>query len=176
VNHLFYPIQLLYINLVTDGIPALSLAFAPRSTNTMKEPPQTGVHLLQKREKSYILTVGSIASIVTLGIYFMYLRYTNEPLAKAAVFSGLTFIQQFVLLDLWFGGRSIMSHMKQLLSPIFIGAFVLPFITQLFILRIPAVAEIFSIPSVSMGQYWIFVALSFGSFVLMRTIRRFVRI
>lgn len=176
VNHLFYPIQLLYINLVTDGIPALSLAFAPRSTNTMKEPPQTGVNLLQKREKSYILTVGSIASIATLGIYFLYLRYTNEPLAKAAVFSGLTFIQQFVLLDLWFGGRSIMGHAKQLMSPIFIGAFVFPFLTQLFILRIPAVAQMFSIPSVSMGQYWIFVALSFGSFMLIRTMRRFVRI
>lgn len=48
---LFYPIQLLYINLVTDGVPALMMAFSPRDANLMTVSPQKEMILLKKKDQ-----------------------------------------------------------------------------------------------------------------------------
>lgn len=176
VNHIFYPIQLLYVNLVTHGPPALVFAFAPRSSRIMKEPPHRGIELLEKREKTYIFVMGIISAIGMLAMYYLYAIYANIPLAQAAVFSGLTFIQQFVLFDLWFGNRTMATHIKHMFHPIFLAAFLFPYLTQLLILRIPAFAHMFSVPAVSMGHYWAFVGLSLISFIAMRGVRRFIHI
>jgi Ca2+-transporting ATPase len=176
VNHIFFPIQLLYVNLVTHGPPALVFAFAPRSSRTMKEPPHRGIELLEKREKTYILVMGVIAAIGMLAMYYLYAIYSTKPLAQAAVFSGLTFIQQFVLFDLWFGNRNMATHVKHMFHPIFLAAFLFPYVTQLLILRIPTIADMFSVPAVSMGHYWAFVGLSLISFFAMRGVRRFIHI
>ncbi len=176
VNHIFFPIQLLYVNLVTHGPPALVFAFAPRSSRTMKEPPHRGIELLERREKTYIFVMGIISAIGMLAMYFIYATLSTAPLAQAAVFSGLTFIQQFVLFDLWFGNRSLFTHPRHMVHPIFLAAFLFPYLTQLIILQVPSVATMFNVPTVSIGQFWAFVGLSFVSFVAMRGIRRFIHI
>lgn len=53
---LFYPIQLLYINLVTDGLPALMLSFSPKDPNLMKVLPQKDLEILKPNDKRYIIS------------------------------------------------------------------------------------------------------------------------
>lgn len=174
-NHILFPIQLLYINLVTDGVPALSLAFSPRSAHLMAEKPQKELQLLQKKEQLYILLVGIVTSIITLFSYWFYLK-TSEGIAKAAVFSVLTLIQSFIYVDLWLSHRSLHTHLKTLLSPVFLAAFLFPFFTQLMIVRIPAVSKVFSIASASYTQFGVFIILSAVVLIGIRGIKKIIHI
>lgn len=174
-NHVLFPIQLLYINLVTDGVPALSLAFSPRSSHLMKEKPQRNLELLRKKEQTYILFVGIISSIITLGSYALFLR-ESEGIARAAVFSVLTLIQSFIYVDLWLSHRSLHTHMKAMVSPIFLASFIFPFITQLFIVRIPSVAKVFNITQVSFVQFGLFILLAALILIGIRGIKKIIHI
>ncbi len=174
-NHILFPIQLLYINLVTDGIPALSLSFSPRSSHLMSEKPQKELELLQNKEKLYILLVGIITSIITLFSYWYFLG-VSEGIARAAVFSVLTLIQSFIYVDLWLSHQPLHTHFKTLVSPVFFAAFLFPFVTQLVIVRVPVIAKAFSISPASYEQFGGFILLSALVFVGIRGVKKIIHI
>jgi len=174
-SHILFPIQLLYINLVTDGVPALSLAFSPRAPHLMGEKPQKEMELLQSKEKLYILLVGILTSIITLFSYWYFLG-TSIGIARAAVFSVLTLIQSFIYVDLWLSHQPLHTHYKTLLSPMFFAAFLFPFFTQLIIVRIPAVAKVFSIAPASFTQFGIFILLSALVLVGIKGVKKIIQI
>ena len=154
---LFYPIQLLYINLVTDGLPALMLAFSPRDTGLMSITPEKEMVLLKSKDQSYIGAVGFVGAILVIVSYFIF---SGQKLGGAAAFSILTIIQSFVFIDLWLSHRHIHESFKHLLSPLFFLAFILPLVLQFIILSHPVSAGIFKILPVSTLIYFEFVGLS----------------
>ncbi|MCX6732138.1 MAG: cation-translocating P-type ATPase [Candidatus Roizmanbacteria bacterium] len=174
-NHILFPIQLLYINLVTDGVPALSLAFSPRTTHLMAEKPQKELELLKKKEQLYILLVGIVTSVITLFSYWFYLRISTG-LAQAAVFSVLTLVQSFIYVDLWLSHRHLHTHLKTLISPVFLASFLFPFITQFIIVRIPAISKVFNIASASYLQFGTFILLSACILLGIRGVKKIIHI
>jgi len=158
--HLFYAIQLLYINLVTDGVPALALAFSPRDDNAMKKPPEKKLQLLKDFDQRYILAVGILSTILILTAYFVF-RIKGDVIGKTAAFSVLTLIQSFILIDLWLSHRSLRKHKHQLISPMFLIAFCFPFLTQFVIVKTPWFAKLFRIQPVSLAEYLYFIVISF---------------
>ncbi|MCX6730689.1 MAG: cation-translocating P-type ATPase [Candidatus Roizmanbacteria bacterium] len=174
-NHILFPIQLLYINLVTDGVPALSLAFSPRSSHLMAQKPQKELELLRKKEQLYILLVGIVTSVITLFSYWYYLK-TSEGMAKTAVFTVLTLIQSFIYVDLWLSHRSLHTHLKTLISPVFLASFLFPFVTQLIIVRIPTISKVFNIASASYLQFGTFILLSATILIGIRGIKKIIHI
>ena len=157
--HIFYPIQLLYINLITDGIPALALAFSPRDSMAMKRKPEKKLQLLGKYELLYIIFVGIGSSLLVLLSFFWFSTFYKAA-ATAASFSVLALIQSFIFIDVWLSQRSLFAHFKKISSPIFFIAFLLPFITQASIVMIPAVASIFKVSSVSLLTFIVFICIS----------------
>lgn len=174
-SHILYPIQLLYINLVTDGIPALSLAFSPRSPSIMTEQPAKELELLQNKEKLYILLVGVLTSIITLSSYWIFLK-DSVGMAHTAVFSVLTLIQSFIYVDLWLSHGSVHTNFKKLITPMFLGSFLFPFFTQFIIVRIPVISETFNISPASYTQFGIFILLSSLVLVAIRGVKQIIKI
>ncbi len=174
-HNILFPIQLLYINLVTDGIPALSLAFSPRATHLMTEQPQKELQLLKKKEQLYILLVGIITSILTLFSYYIFLP-TSEGVARAAIFSVLTLIQSFIYVDLWLSHRPLHTHLKTLFSPVFLVTFIAPFLIQLAIVRIPFVSKIFNISPASYLEFGIFVLISSCVLLAIKGVKKSIRL
>jgi len=159
-NHIFFPIQLLYINLVTDGIPALSLAFSPRDPHLMQQSPEKTLTLLKKHDRTHIIFMSLMGSVLILGSFFLFLTYYGDGVADAAAFSVLTLIQSFILIDLWISNRSLHKHILSLTNPVFLIAFIFPFITQYIIVAHPIAAVWFKIAPVSWKTYLIFIGIS----------------
>ena len=90
------PIHLLWINLVTDGFPALCLATDPIDPDVMKRRPRPrserltdGPFLLQA------LLTGLLTGGVTLGVYVFTLRHESLEAARSMAFATLVFSELF---------------------------------------------------------------------------------
>ncbi|MEQ1752125.1 MAG: cation-translocating P-type ATPase, partial [Prosthecobacter sp.] len=88
------PIHLLWINLVTDGLPALCLATDPIDPDVMKRGPRhrferiTDRHFLQTMFLTGILTAG-----VAFVVYYYVLQTKNTEEARTASFTVLVFAE-----------------------------------------------------------------------------------
>jgi Ca2+-transporting ATPase len=73
------PIQILWINLVTDSLPALALATEPAERGIMERPPRDPKEgLLARGLGPYIFIVGLLMAAVTLSIQFWAIK-TGRP-------------------------------------------------------------------------------------------------
>lgn len=159
IRHLFYPIQLLYVNLITDGLPALSLAFSPKDSRAMNQPPEEELTVLKPFDIQYIFLVGLWGTVLVLGGFFIYYWLFNG-VSKTAAFTILVLIQPFILVDLWLTHRHLHTNIEKLFKPIFAASFLFPFIIQFFIVRFPDSAAIFRITPVSIFFYLQFVIIT----------------
>ena len=86
----FTTLQLLFINLVTDSLPAIALGFEKSEKNIMKNPPRhPDESILSGETLKTILTRGSIIGIVTIVAQFIGMQQSPE-LGTAMAFATLT--------------------------------------------------------------------------------------
>jgi hypothetical protein len=84
--------------------------------------------------------------------------------APASAFSVLALTQSFVLIDIWLGHKNISTNLNKLCSPVFLAAFLMPFILQYIIVSVPMISSVFKTQSVSFIIFGSYVVLS--SFIL----------
>jgi Ca2+-transporting ATPase len=63
-------IQVLLVNLVTDGLPALALAGDPASSGTMTSPPRRGTRLFDRPTWLALGAIGTLVGAVTAAAFF----------------------------------------------------------------------------------------------------------
>ena len=86
------PIHLLWINLVTDGLPAISLANDPARKDIMKGKAKT--RIFDKRDITFILLAGALLSILIILEYFV-LDFESQEEVRAVVFSSFVIFEMF---------------------------------------------------------------------------------
>ena len=86
----FTTIQLLFINLVTDSLPAIALGFEKPEKDTMDKPPRDpNESILCKDTLKVVLTRGSIIGIVTILAQYIGMQ-TSDALGAAMAFITIT--------------------------------------------------------------------------------------
>lgn len=123
-------LQILYINLVTDSLPALSLAFSPKDRNIMRRNPRKTMTILGKADFKYVILIGFFGAVLTIASFLMGLAIDDLSLARTMAFTTLVLIQPLILIDLWLSHRIIHRNLSLLKHPIFLVALVLPFVLQ----------------------------------------------
>ncbi|MCR4284603.1 MAG: cation-transporting P-type ATPase [archaeon] len=85
-------LQILFMNLVTDNLPAITLGFNPSSQDVMNKKPRKKSHILDRQLILLILTGGATMGIITLGVFYLVLNILNQGLIVARTTALLTLI------------------------------------------------------------------------------------
>ena len=152
------PIHILWINLVTDSLPALALAFDPANSDIMeRKPVKPGKGIFTKGMTWRIVYQGAMIGLLTLVAFMIGLGTTTTPIdglnldeskievGQTMAFVTLAFSELVHVFNVRNNKKSvfktgILNNMK------LIGAVMLSAILMLVILLIPGLREIFSIP------------------------------
>lgn len=74
------PLQILWMNLVTDGLPALALAVEPAEPDVMKRPPFSPRESIFARGMgSYMIRIGIVFAIITIALMAWAYQRTTDP-------------------------------------------------------------------------------------------------
>lgn len=95
----FTPVQLLWINLVTDGLPALALGVDPYPPDIMSRPPRNPREgVLSKDIFFLILLVAGILTVGTLGIFYWEQADGSDAIRTQTVaFTTIVFFELFLV-------------------------------------------------------------------------------
>lgn len=92
------PVQILFVNIITDSLPAIALGVEPVEKEIMAEKPR------RKKDNLFsdgigvsIVVLGAIQTILTMGAYLFGLLLYNEPVAITMAFYTLNLIQLFYM-------------------------------------------------------------------------------
>ena len=90
------PLHLLWINLATDGLPALALVMDPPEEDILRRPPRPpGAPILGRSEWLNIAWTGLLQAAVTLGVFVWALRTRGIGEARNLAFTTLVFGELF---------------------------------------------------------------------------------
>lgn len=148
------PIHILWINLVTDGLPGLALVTEPAEKNIMKMPPRPPKeNLFAGGLIPKILITGIILAAASLLIQWWAMRQGFDvQLQRSMVFTTLCFVQLGNVLSVRSAYEYILSK-KIFANRSIWGAVVLTLVLQLLLLYVPVLQGIFktvAIPATAM--------------------------
>lgn len=90
------PLQLLWINVVTDGLPALALVIDPAETDVLERPPRRPDEpMLGRPEWQIIGATGLLQAAATLSVFIWALEARDLSTARNLAFSVLVFGELF---------------------------------------------------------------------------------
>ncbi len=91
------PIQILWMNLVTDGLPALALAEDPETSDTMSRPPRNKfVPIFTVLGKKFILIVGIVLAVLALLVFTFFFKAGELEKARTLAFTILVLGQMVI--------------------------------------------------------------------------------
>lgn len=173
------PIHLLWVNLVTDGLPGIALALEPAESNIMQRPPRN------PREAIYAqglwqnaLWVGLLTALITLGT-LAWAYHAGNPHWQTMAFTVLTVVQMGLVLSIRSERESFFSLGLRTNLPL-VGAVLLTLALQLALLYVPSLNHIFKTQPLTLLELgiclgvssFVFLALEAAKWLRRRKIRR----
>jgi P-type Ca2+ transporter type 2C len=172
------PVQILWMNLVTDGFPALALGVEPPERDVMQRSPRDPqAPIIDWKMGRQIIWIGALMAILSLGVG--YTAWVQEPAsAEAAVvaetahgghhevaattwqtmlFTAMVFTQLFLSL----GVRSTRDSLLRIglfSNRPMVAALALTFVLQIAVIYVPVLQTFFRTTALSAGQFAVCVA------------------
>jgi Ca2+-transporting ATPase len=153
------PLQILWVNLVTDGLPGLALGIEPAEKNVMKRPPYPpNENVFARGMASQIIWVGILMGLVSLGVGFYYWSIGN-PNWQTIVFTTLTLSQMGNALALRSERESIFK-LGFLSNKSLLNAVLLTLVLQLAVIYVPFLQSVFKTNPLTAAELAISLLLS----------------
>lgn len=166
------PIHILWINLVTDGLPGIALATEPAEKNIMlRLPRRPGESLFAGGMLYQVLLNGLVLAAAALAAQLWASEQGYDVRTQQSlVFTVLCFAQLANALSV----RSVYKPIfgvSLLINPLLIGSVLLTVLLQLALVYIPAVQQLFKTTALDKDLLIAVLILTVGSLVLIETIK-----
>jgi len=161
----FAPVHLLFINLLTDSLPAIAIGLEPHNKNTMKDKPRDiRIPLLNKKFTTQVILEGLLIAISTIIAFRMGLQAGDTLTATTMAFTTLCLSR----LIHGFNSRSKESIFK---IGVFSNkytwlAFLIGILCLHLVLFVPALADMFDVATLNGVQLVFIYALSSMPFIV----------
>ncbi len=153
------PLQILWVNLVTDGLPGLALGIEPAEENVMRRPPYPpDENVFGRGMARQILWVGILMGFVSLGVGYYFWAIGN-PNWQTIVFTTLTLSQMGNALALR-SGRESLFKIGLLSNKAMLNAVLLTLVLQLAVIYLPFLQSVFKTNPLTWQELLISLALS----------------
>jgi Ca2+-transporting ATPase len=146
------PAQILWVNLIEDGLPDIALAFEPKEKDLMEQKPQSkDIPLLNREMKAIIFIIGIFTDLLLLGLFFWLWNQNHDiEYVRTMVFGGLAINSLFYI----FSCRSLRKniwHINPFSNKFLVGAVLIGFFMLVFAVYLPPLQVL--LKTVSLGIY-----------------------
>jgi len=152
-------VMLLWINVVTDGLPAVAIGLDPAEKNVINRQPQEfQQEIVTRHDWKGMIGFSVIISAATLTIYYLT-SPAGEVVARTAAFSALVIFELVRIFII-----RLNYQLPVFSNPFLIFAVVLSLLLQLAVIYIPPLRQVFVLTSLSASQWY---PILFASTVLL---------
>jgi len=169
-------VQILWINIISDGFPHLSLTVDPKAIDIMKRPPiSPNANIISKWMRELIVIVSLTGGVIALLLFLYYLHGTGDlQLARSIAFAtlgvnSLVYVFSIRTLKEPFWRENPFSN-KWLNLAVLVGLFfqILPFMTR-------GLRNFFDIKPLGVYDWLTVFAASFVMFIIIEVTKVFVK-
>ncbi len=153
------PLQILWVNLVTDGLPGLALTIEPAERDIMQRSPyHPKENIFGRGMGRHILWVGILMGLVSLAVGLWFWNAGN-PAWQTMVFTTLTLAQMGHAMAIRSGRESLFTAGLLSNKPL-LGAVLLTFGLQMAVIYMPFLQETFGTVALSLSELSISLVMS----------------
>lgn len=157
---LFSPIHVLWINLITDTLPAIALGMEEAENDIMMKPPRSTKEGIFANKLGFnVIFQGIAIAILTLLSFYIGNKVSNV-IGTTMAFMTMTTCEVFQALNLRSMTKSIFSLKTR--NKVLFGAMVLSFVLSIFVIYTPGLNTVFKLTPLSGMYFLISVALAFA--------------
>lgn len=160
------PLQLLWLNLLTDGLLGLGMGVENPESDTMKRKPYSPTEgVFSRGAGAQTIWVGVMIGALALGLGAWYF-FTDRPEWQTMIFTSLAFMQVFQALASRSAKESLFK-MRLMSNPLLAGMVLLVVVLQMLVMYVPALANFFEVLPLSGCDLSIAAATGLIVFVVM---------
>ncbi|NPV84626.1 MAG: cation-translocating P-type ATPase [Anaerolineae bacterium] len=169
------PLQILWVNLVTDGLPGLALTQEPVEPDAMRRPPRDPKeHIFGRRLGKDVLWIGALMGVVSLlvGLWAFYNNHLSTW--QTMIFTTLTLAQM---------GNALATRSERLTfleaglfsNKSLLGAVLLTFGLQMALIYVPFLQDVFRTSALSLLELGISLAASLVVLLVIDSVKLLLR-
>lgn len=167
--------QLLWVNLITDSLPALSLGMNPPEKDIMSRPPRNPKEGIFKNMWLSIALEGCVIGMLAIIAYLIgkILSHGDSAVAETMAFCVLAMSQLFHAFNMSVDGSVLNKSFfknKYLVLSLIVGI-----LLQISVVNIPVTGEVFNTTPLDTRQWWIVMLLSVLPIVIVEIQKLFTR-
>ncbi|MGR9086155.1 MAG: cation-translocating P-type ATPase [Gammaproteobacteria bacterium] len=167
----FTAVQLLWINIIMDGPPAMSLGIDPCRKGSMSEPPRPiEAPILSWRRFGNLFSYGLTMAIGTLGILSYDLSQSSPEHAKTLAFTTFVLFQIFNVFNARSEKTSAFNAHFFANGMLWLSLFAVIFL-QLMVIHWPPAQKIFHTTNLTRND-WLLAACAAGSILILEELRK----
>ena len=166
----FAPVHLLFMNLLTDSLPAIAIGMEPAEDNLLSKMPRDPKEgILNKKFMLSLLLQGGLIAVCTMIAFHIGINSGGQVLASTMAFATLTLARLFH----GFNCRSEQSvfkiGFKNNMSSVY--SFVIGIVFLSLVLFVPFLGKLFEVHALNVTQILIIIGLAFIPTVLIQLVR-----